>query len=179
MSKLVLQKIIILGLDNSGKTCILVSLKEDTNLLSYFSLKPTKGVHIERFDCDEVNMAIWDFGGQNKYREDYLREFSKYLDGVDKAIYVIDVQDRERYELALDYLKEIIEKIIAEKLKVDFSVFLHKYDPNLKKQEEFKDIDEIVKKELIEKIRALFPSDYNHKIFRTSIYTVFDKELIP
>jgi len=51
-------KILIMGLDNSGKTSILMSLRENTNLLSYFSLKPTKGLSVEEFKSDEQGMRF-------------------------------------------------------------------------------------------------------------------------
>lgn len=174
-----IQKVIILGLDNSGKTCILVSLKDDTNLLSYFSLKPTKSINIERFNLENnIEMAIWDFGGQEHYREEYLKDFSKYADGVDKAIYVIDVQDIERYDLALKYLEEIINCLQEENIILEISIFLHKYDPNISKKEKFRNIDQLVKEKIIKQIKEIFPPEYKFKVFKSSIYTVFDKELV-
>ena len=47
-------KILIMGLDNSGKTSILLSLRKDTNLLSYCALKPTLGIDIKKFDTEDV-----------------------------------------------------------------------------------------------------------------------------
>ena len=41
-------KILIMGLDNSGKTSILISLSKDSNILSYCSIKPTIGCDIRR-----------------------------------------------------------------------------------------------------------------------------------
>ena len=42
------EKILVLGLDNSGKTSIVLALKGNENLLSYYSLKPTKGIQINK-----------------------------------------------------------------------------------------------------------------------------------
>ena len=177
-SKLDPKKLLLMGLDNSGKTCILLSLKEETNLLSYVSLKPTKGLDISKMESDESELSIWDCGGQEQYRNDYLKSFSKYSTKVEKLIYVIDVQDTARYELSLKYLKEIIEKLIQDKTILEISIFLHKLDHNLIRQDNYKDIYERINVELIPKIRTIIPSDFEYKIFTTSINTFFEKTLV-
>ena len=53
---------------------------------------------------------IWDFGGQEGYRKEYLDNFEKYLTGANKIIYVIDVQDSTRYDLALEYMENVIKE---------------------------------------------------------------------
>jgi len=172
------QKLLLMGLDNSGKTCILLSLKEETNLLSYVTLKPTKGLDISNLESTERDLSIWDCGGQEQYRESYLKSFDKYSTRVNKLIYVIDVQAIERYELALQYLKEIIEKLIEDKSELDISVFLHKLDRNLIRQDKYKDIYEKINVELVPKIKTIIPSTFNYKIFTTSINTFFEKTLV-
>jgi len=171
-------KIMLIGLDNCGKSSILLSFREETNLLSYFSLNPTKGVNIEIVKTPPSNMIIWEFGGQKQYREDHLKNFNKYLKDVDKVIFVIDIQDIERYELSLNYFKDIIGLLKKNDIKVDISIYLHKFDPNLTKQEKFKDLDKIITPKLIEKIENIIPLEYNCSFYKTSIYTTFEKFLI-
>jgi len=171
-------KIMIMGLDNSGKSSILLSFREDTNLLSYFSLYPTKGVNIEKVSAPQSNMVIWEFGGQERYRNDHIKNLNKYLKDVDKVIFVIDIQDIERYELAINYFKDIISILEKYDIRVDFSIYLHKYDPNLTKQEKFKDLDKNITPNLIDKIEKVIPSEYNCNFYKTSIYTIFEKFLI-
>ena len=171
-------KIMLMGLDNSGKSSILLSFREETNLLSYFSLNPTKGVNIETAKSPQSNMVIWEFGGQKQYREDHLKNFNKYLKDVDKVVFVIDIQDIERYELAINYLKDIISLLRKYDIKVDISIYLHKFDPNLTKQEKFKDLDKIITPKLIEKIENIIPPECNCSFYKTSIYTTFEKFLI-
>jgi small GTP-binding protein len=168
-------KILIMGLDNSGKTSILLSLRKDTNILSYCALKPTKGIDIKKFDTPELEMSVWDFGGQKQYRDDYLKRFEEYIEKVEKMIFIIDVQDTNRYTQAIEYLEKIMSKLKQFDVNVNFSIFLHKYDPNLEKLEKFKDIYQRVNSELIDKLKTIIPSDFNYDIFRTTIYTVFEK----
>lgn len=58
------KKVLIIGLDNSGKTSILLSLTKTTNLLSYFSIKPTKGIQISSIEDGERIVKVWDFGAK-------------------------------------------------------------------------------------------------------------------
>ncbi|HEY0087761.1 MAG TPA: ADP-ribosylation factor-like protein [Candidatus Lokiarchaeia archaeon] len=171
-----LSKILIMGLDNSGKTSILISLSKDSNLLSYCSLKPTKGVKIQKYETQEELLSVWDFGGQEQYREEYLTNFKKYIDKVEKIIFVIDVQDVKRYEDSLNYLEDIINLLKHEVKMVELSIFLHKYDPNI--SEMIEKIEELIKTDLLDKVKSLIPKDFKYEIYRTTIYTVFEKILI-
>lgn len=172
------RKILILGLDNCGKSTILLSLKEETNLLSYLSLKPTRGVNIEQFKENNINIYAWDFGGQKEYRSDHITKFKDYIKEVDELLFIIDVQDYNRYNQALKYLEDIIKSIEQEEKIIDLSIFLHKYDPNLKNKTEFKDIDEKINHLINKQIFDLIPPKFKYKIYRSSVYTIFEKNLI-
>lgn len=170
-------KILIMGLDNSGKTSIIMSLKENTNLLSYFSLRPTKGLSVEEFKNDQQGMVCWDLGGQAQYRKKYLKDFSRYLKETEKIIFVIDVQDTNRYDLALEYLEGLIEVLKNSECFIEISLFLHKFDPNLINKEDFKNLFHKINTELVNKIKTIIPDTFNYNLFKTTIYTVFEKSL--
>jgi len=173
-SKRNIKKIVLLGLDNCGKTSILLSLTRNTNLLSFYSLKPTAGVSIVNYsDSEGPTFNIWDLGGQEKYRQEYLSKLDQYLEA-DKIIFVIDIQDYERYDLALSYLNEIVKAIQEKKKPIDLSIFLHKFDPGLEQQANF--TDESIRMNLLDRIQEIFPADYQYEIFKTTIYTVFQKK---
>jgi len=169
-------KIVIMGLDNSGKTSILLSLQKKTNLLSYYSLKPTQGLNITNLKEIEGTYSIWELGGQAKYRDEYLQNLRKYLYKADKIIFVIDVQDIKRYKVALAYLEKIIDFVRSTGEKPDLSVFLHKFDPGLEEIESF--TSEMISSRLINRINSIIPSDLGYHIYKSSIYTVFDRTLI-
>ena len=57
-------KILIMGLTNAGKTSIVLSMKNEVNLMNYLSLKPTKGYQISELEGEEARYYIWDLGGQ-------------------------------------------------------------------------------------------------------------------
>ncbi|NVM04318.1 MAG: GTP-binding protein [Candidatus Helarchaeota archaeon] len=173
-----LAKILIMGLENSGKTSIVLSLTRNTNLLSYCSLKPTVGINRVKFEEEEsdTQFSIWDFGGQKQYRKDYLNDLDKHLIGIDKLIYVIDVQDGEKYDLTLQFLENIVNFLKKIEDSFEFLIFLHKFDPGLEKLDQYS--DEMISSNLINKISKIIPSDFNYKIFKTTIYTVFHKVLV-
>ncbi|MHA1229883.1 MAG: ADP-ribosylation factor-like protein [Candidatus Helarchaeota archaeon] len=169
------KKIVFMGLDNSGKTSIVLSLKKDVNLLSYYSLTPTHGVDIVNIETQGKQYSVWDCGGQETYRQEYLKN-QNYLSNVDKIIYVIDVQDIERYDTALKYLSNLIDLLKSRNISVKLSIFLHKFDPNLEEDPNFS--DDKIKTNLIDKIKTIIPSDFEYDIFKTTIYTVFHKIMI-
>lgn len=171
------KKILIMGLHKSGKTSIILCLQGNPNLMSFYNIKPTLGVNIQNFKGnDDQEFVVWEMGGQDKYREKYLDNFERYMDGTYKIIFIIDVQDKENYSKALDYLKTIITEFKKANQFPEFSIFLHKFDPNIEYLIEFS--NDIILKQLIEPIRNAIPHNIKYDIFKTTIYTVFRKELI-
>jgi len=166
------KKIVLMGLDNVGKTSIVLCLKGVKNLSAFSAIKPTRGFEINMFNTLGSDFNIWDFGGQEQFREDHFKNFKTHIKGTSKLIYVLDIKDRERYDLSLEYLAKIIALLKENKLNPDFSLFLHKFDPDM----------EIIKEEiiqpLIKQIENIIPQSFQHKIYKTSIYTVFQKSII-
>lgn len=167
------KKIVIMGLDNSGKTSIVMCLKGVKNLSSFNAILPTRGFENVNFSALGSEFNIWDFGGQQKLREDYLKNFNDHIKGTSKLIYVIDIQDEKRYDTALEYLTEIIKLLRKNKIFLEFSLFFHKFDPDLEILR--KEIKEEVIQSLIKDIDDIIPPDFPFVIYKTSIYTVFQK----
>ncbi|OLS12296.1 MAG: arsenical resistance operon repressor, ArsR [Promethearchaeota archaeon CR_4] len=165
-------KIVVMGLDGSGKTAIILSLKGDKNLLSYYSLQPTPGSKT----IQDIRATFWELGGQVIYREEYLKNPNNYLDGTDKLIYVIDVQNTTRYAETLGYLNQILNTLSIGKLFYNLIIFLHKFDPILANPEEFTDVK--IHERLVSKIVAMIPPQLDCQIYKSSIFTVFQKSLI-
>jgi small GTP-binding protein len=170
------KKIILMGLDNSGKTSITLSLMGVKNIPTFCSLKPTKQFFINKFKVLETEFSIWDFGGQEQFRKDYIVNFNNYIKEADKFIYVIDIQDTKRYDQALEYLTTIINLFENRNPDLDFSIFLHKYDPDLNITK--KELTEDVINKFISKLRDKIPPTFNYNIFKTSIYTIFQKSKV-
>jgi GTPase SAR1 family protein len=170
---LVRKKVVMMGLDDGGKTSIVLCLKGIKNLKSFVLLSPTRGINIDTFEALNSEFTIWDFGGQEEFRITHLENLENHIFGAEKVIFVIDIQDSKRYDLALGFLKKIVDLLTTIEVKIDFSIFLHKWDPDLDLQH--KKIEDTKVNELIAKIKNLIPSDLFYKFQKTSIYTVFQK----
>ena len=167
------KKILMLGLDNSGKTSIILNrYQKETNLLTYLSLKPTRKIEISNIENEEFNnVSIWDLGGQKKYRDGYIAKMREYLPKTDEVVYVLDIQDKKRYDEALAYFGSLIESIKEVGIKLKVSLYLHKMDPGLEK------IDPSINDEFLENLTKRFidkvPEELDFEIFKTTIYTFF------
>jgi len=121
-------KILLAGLDNAGKTAILNILMKRSNIAS---LKPTIDVSIEQLSAENVTFSIWDMGGQEKYRENYMANPERYFINVQSVIYVIDVQDKANYDVSKEYLMKVLDLLESFSEYPDFYIFLHKADPQI------------------------------------------------
>lgn len=111
-------RILLLGLDNAGKTTLLKHLaSEDVNQVT-----PTAGFNIKSVSADGLKLNVWDIGGQAKIRP----YWKNYFDNTDVLIFVIDSADHARAEEAVNELIDIMDH---EKLKsVPILIFANKQD---------------------------------------------------
>ncbi|KAG2500345.1 hypothetical protein HYH03_001920 [Edaphochlamys debaryana] len=111
-------RILVLGLDNAGKTTILRTLSDE----DITTITPTQGFNIKSLSRDGFNLKIWDIGGQKSIRP-YWRN---YFDQTDALIYVIDSADRKRLDEAEFELNELLQE---EKMNgVPLLIFANKQD---------------------------------------------------
>jgi GTPase SAR1 family protein len=168
-----MKKMLLMGLDKGGKSSIVLCLKGFRNIASFNLISPTVRIKRDNFGSYGSELNVWDFGGQEQFRMEYLLNFNKYILGTNKIIFVIDIQDTERYSLALNYLMEIVNKLQEHKINLDFSIFCHKYDPDMELIN--KSFDENKADAFIEEIKRKMPNNFKYEIAKTSIYSVFQK----
>lgn len=161
-----------MGLNNAGKSSIALNLRGKKNLISHLSLDPTEGHKIINTEILDSEFNILDLGGQETYRSKHLKNLPEYLINCDKLIYVIDIQDKKRYALALEYLEKIMDRVRTLKPEMNLSIFFHKYDPNIEK--EYPKIQEKTNI-LLEQIKEIIPPKIRVQVFKTTIYTIFEK----
>ncbi|KAG1677679.1 ADP-ribosylation factor-like protein 3 [Nymphon striatum] len=111
-------RILLLGLDNAGKTTILKHLaSEDVSHIT-----PTQGFNIKSVQSEGFKLNVWDIGGQRKIRP----YWKNYFENADVLIYVIDSADRKRFEETGVELQELLEE---KKLDaIPLLVFANKQD---------------------------------------------------
>ena len=93
-------RIIMLGLDNAGKTTVLYKLK----LGEVVTTIPTIGFNVESVQYKHINFTVWDVGGQTKIRP----LWQHYFENSDAVIFVVDSQDRGRLAEAKEELDGVL-----------------------------------------------------------------------
>jgi len=162
------KKIAFLGLDAAGKTSIIQAITKRFGFeKDLVGLLPTKRIARDQFKFLGLNMFRMDFGGQQQYRDVYLKDPGKYLGGTDMIFYVIDAQDYERYVLSMDYLDQIILYFKEEQSYPPIAVLFHKFDPLLMEDRE-------INKKILTLKQALtrYDKDFNLFFFETSVYDI-------
>eukprot|EP01127_Copromyxa_protea_P004253 TRINITY_DN14134_c0_g1_i1.p1 TRINITY_DN14134_c0_g1~~TRINITY_DN14134_c0_g1_i1.p1 ORF type:complete len:179 (+),score=15.47 TRINITY_DN14134_c0_g1_i1:215-751(+) len=85
-------KVIICGLNNSGKTTTLYKLFLD----EVVATKPTLGANVEEIQYKNMKFLMWDIGGQESARATW----ANYYGGTSVIIFVIDSTDRTRLPIS-------------------------------------------------------------------------------
>ncbi|KAL7750434.1 ADP-ribosylation factor protein 3 [Sorochytrium milnesiophthora] len=116
-------RILLLGLDNAGKTTILKQLNSE----DIAEVSPTTGFNVKSVSAHGFKMNVWDIGGQKVIRP----YWKNYFESTDVLIYVIDSSDKRRLEETYDATHglELNQLLEEEKLaKVPVLVFANKQD---------------------------------------------------
>ncbi|PRP88904.1 putative ADP ribosylation factor 1 [Planoprotostelium fungivorum] len=109
-------RMLVLGLDNAGKTTILYKLK----LGEVVRTIPTIGFNVETVQYRNLNLTLWDVGGQDKI----IPLWRHYFQNTSSLIYVVDSMDRERLPKA----REEMQKILEDMKDVCMAVLANKSD---------------------------------------------------
>jgi hypothetical protein len=114
-------------------TTIVRVVQGEKNLDTLANLQPTSSVQIENLLSPTAEWVIWDFGGQDAFREEYLTSPEKYFDGLNLLIFVIDIQDIDRVDIALDYYIRCLDygRQYTPEGEIKALVLLHKVDPDI------------------------------------------------
>ena len=109
-------RILVLGLDNSGKTTILKAMSEE----DISTIMPTQGFNIKSLSQDGFKLNVWDIGGQKAIRP----YWKNYYDNTDALIYVVDSSDEARIKECFDELSSLMEE--ADLKEVPLLVYANK-----------------------------------------------------
>jgi len=168
-------KIPVIGLGNAGKTSLIKTLNNEFKQLS--KLKPTKGIERSIIKFLDKEISVWDFGGQDKYREGYMKKADAYFADISHLYYVVDIQDRILFNDSILYFKELLESIKPISPHCHLHILFNKADPG---------IDEALINEaatLLEQRFSELASGFKIKFYKTtilnplSVITAFSREL--
>lgn len=89
-------QVLLLGLDNAGKSTLLYKLKHD----AFVTTSPTIGFNVEMLDVKKktknIALTVWDVGGQGRMRE----HWKSFHNDVAAVVFVVDSSDKERLDEA-------------------------------------------------------------------------------
>ncbi|MBD3195890.1 MAG: hypothetical protein GF317_12585 [Candidatus Lokiarchaeota archaeon] len=157
-------KISLVGLSGCGKTSLYsvafaAKSPEDTK-----SLSPTILYETRRHPFLGLQVGIFDFGGQEQYRKEYM-EKPEVFKGTDILIPIVDLHDPESFEKAKEYFEGLLDIYRKNNEKPKIFLFYHKYDTE-DYQKELLDTN-------VKKAREIFEEmfkEYGFKSYLTSIY---------
>jgi len=157
-------KISLVGLGGCGKTSLYSvafaeKSPEDTKRLS-----PTILYETRRHPFLGLQVGIFDFGGQEQYRKEYM-EKPDIFRGTDILIPIVDLHDPDNFDQAKEYFEGLLDIYRKNNEKPKVFLFLHKYDTEAY-QKELLDTN-------VKKAKEMFLNifkDYEFDSMLTSIY---------
>lgn len=165
-------KVCVNGLDNAGKTSMLLAIQNIYGFESKISnLEPTMLIsHYYRPFLGNL-VSYWDFGGQTQFRKIYL-ENPEYFENTDVLLYVIDIQDDKRFPESVQYLSSILDLLKTTNYDRNHPIFIcfSKYDKEILLNSDF---DFQSRVEMITNLlNKTFP-DLKFEYYKTSIYDLY------
>eukprot|EP00741_Cyanophora_paradoxa_P000222 tig00000402_g215.t1 len=115
-------KILVVGLDNSGKSTIINKFKPTKN--SVQEVVPTVGFQVEEFSKHKITFTAFDMSGQGRYRglwEHYYKE-------AQAIIFVIDCADKIRMCVVKDELAQMLKHPDIASSKIAVLFYANKMD---------------------------------------------------
>lgn len=168
--KFIEHKVLLAGLEDSGKTTI-QKLLTNQDIASIFNLLPSKGLNVQELKTNNRIFYIWDLAGNKRAREHYLRR-NYILPETNEIIYCINLLKQSRFTESLNYLSSLLTQYdkycnenLISKEKATISILFHKMDPQLMNSALIKQNAEYLSKKISE-----LDISIEYRIFYTSIH---------
>jgi GTPase SAR1 family protein len=166
------KKILMIGLDNGGKTSILAVLQDKFSIIK--SLLPTRGVKREKLDFFGYPILSWDLGGQVQYREKlYFNRPELFFTEADLLLYVIDTQDSDRFAEAANYFRQVLKVLKDLNESPPVLVVLSKSDQDIRTSLEWQNNVTAIKNKFNNIVK-----EYENYSVNYSDTTIYQKETI-
>jgi len=157
-------KISLVGLSGCGKTSLYSVAFAEKTPKDTKSLSPTILYETRRHPFLGLQVGIFDFGGQEQYRKEYLEKPDVFR-GTDILIPIVDLHDPDNFEKTKEYFLGLLDIYRKNNEKPKIFLLLHKYDTE-EYQKELLDTN-------VKKAKEIFLDvfkDYEFEHMLTSIY---------
>ena len=155
-------KISLVGLSGCGKTSIYSTTLGGMAPMEVKDLGPTVMYEVKSHNYLGLQISLWDFGGQEKYRQSYL-ETPKLLANTTTLVLVLDLHHPEDFKKANSYFSDVFSAIKESGGDPRIIIFYHKYDTEDYPKEQLE--------ENLAKAKELpFVSEFAPESYITSIY---------
>ena len=114
--------IVVVGLDNSGKTTVLNHLKSPETRSQ--EIVPTVGFTVERFQNQSLGFTAFDMSGQGRYRN----LWEHYYPECHGVIFVVDSSDSLRMSVVKDELDELLQNKHISTKRIPILFYANKMD---------------------------------------------------
>lgn len=162
------EKIAVMGMQNAGKTSLINLLIGTSTSEQFKDTEPTVSVEQKQVNIGDYQLAVWDFGGQESFRNEYLQNPDEYFISTGMILFVLDIQDENLYADAIDYLNAILTIMNKMGQQLHVIVDFHKFDPDIAE-----DVDVLVKVQWLEqKFKAILMNfNFSFEFIKTSLYS--------
>jgi len=114
--------VLVVGLDNSGKTSLLNFLRPREARSS--DIAPTIGFNVEHFSCKGLSFTAFDMSGQSRYRT----LWGNYYRTTNGIIFVIDSSDKARILIAREEVQQLLAHPDISSRNIPILFFANKMD---------------------------------------------------
>ncbi|GJQ82437.1 hypothetical protein Trydic_g11851 [Trypoxylus dichotomus] len=116
--------VLVIGLNNSGKTTVINHFKNDEEKIEKTEIVPTVGFSVEKFQNQNLAFTAFDMSGHGRYR-DLWEHYYKDCHGI---IFVVDSSDRLRLVVVKDELDLLLQHPDVSNKRIPILFFSNKMD---------------------------------------------------
>ena len=94
------RRVLLLGMDNAGKTTVLFQMHAGKAVKTM----PTLGYNVEKVKFAGLELVLWDVGGQEQLRGHWRH----YYTGTQGVVFIIDSADRNRFRQVREEMVQVL-----------------------------------------------------------------------